>query len=328
MATAPIGIAPVFTPQTFRRLATWADTSNFPELAASFRELTPFVDGLVDHYFRPLSRIRTPSAFQRQFEAFAFRYEPFRVHLNSKLLGALAGQDVLGLYKRIFQESLLPLVDDAREMDLSPELIRSVVRDYFFIIDNLLRSAAQQPPPSRQGFEQLELVFDWVHAASKLDYGLTAVFLILERAITVSHLKVKLALMLACTASVMEFASATSRMFGLTPQALSRPLLHSTKFTFAELAAELRIESHSVERRGLSRRIPTPSLRRAEMEWLRRNTTQPGPYSGKWVVVEGDQLIASDQEYSKARAEAVRRGIERPFIVFVPQQEEGEFMGV
>ena len=50
--------------------------------------------------------------------------------------------------------------------------------------------------------------------------------------------------------------------------------------------------------------------------------------TGKWVVVEKDELIASDKEYSKARAEAVQRGIERPFIVFVPEVEEAEFMGI
>jgi len=68
--------------------------------------------------------------------------------------------------------------------------------------------------------------------------------------------------------------------------------------------------------------------RHTEMEWLIRNTAQPGPYEGKWVVVEKDQLIASDVEYAKARAEALRRGITIPFIVFVPPADEAEFMGI
>jgi len=64
------------------------------------------------------------------------------------------------------------------------------------------------------------------------------------------------------------------------------------------------------------------------MEWLKKNTLEPSEFSGRWVVLEKDTLIASDQEYEKARAEAVRKGIGRPFIVFVPHPEEGEFMGI
>jgi hypothetical protein len=94
------------------------------------------------------------------------------------------------------------------------------------------------------------------------------------------------------------------------------------------LAAEAQVNRDPNGHDALQESNSAPSRRHAEMEWLRRNTSRPGPYNGKWVVVEKDELIASDKEYSKARAEAVQRGIERPFIVFVPEVEEAEFMGI
>jgi len=96
----------------------------------------------------------------------------------------------------------------------------------------------------------------------------------------------------------------------------------------AVVAAETQVNHDPNGRDALQESNSAPRRRHAEMEWLRINTSQPGPYNGKWVVVEKDELIASDKEYSKARAEGVRRGIERPFIVFVPEVEEAEFMGI
>lgn len=71
-----------------------------------------------------------------------------------------------------------------------------------------------------------------------------------------------------------------------------------------------------------------PPRRQTEIDWIKRNTEISEEYRGKWVVLEKDELIASDKDYGKARAIAKQRGIKRPFIVFVPSTASSRFMGI
>lgn len=60
------------------------------------------------------------------------------------------------------------------------------------------------------------------------------------------------------------------------------------------------------------------------LEWLHENREQ---YSGQWVALDGDRLIASgataQEVYSKAKAE----GVEIPFVELVNAPESGPFIG-
>jgi hypothetical protein len=60
------------------------------------------------------------------------------------------------------------------------------------------------------------------------------------------------------------------------------------------------------------------------LRWLEENREK---YSGQWVALDGDRLIASGsaakEVYSKAKAE----GVEIPFVELVTERESGPFTG-
>ena len=60
------------------------------------------------------------------------------------------------------------------------------------------------------------------------------------------------------------------------------------------------------------------------LRWLQENREK---YSGRWVALDGDRLIASGstakEVYSKAKAES----IEIPFVELVTEEESGPFTG-
>jgi hypothetical protein len=70
------------------------------------------------------------------------------------------------------------------------------------------------------------------------------------------------------------------------------------------------------------------SPRAAEMNWLTTHKDVADQYGGQWIVLEKEELIAHDAEYQKAREVATRRGIKRPFIIFIPCKDSGAFMGI
>ncbi|HEV2834290.1 MAG TPA: DUF5678 domain-containing protein [Pyrinomonadaceae bacterium] len=62
----------------------------------------------------------------------------------------------------------------------------------------------------------------------------------------------------------------------------------------------------------------------ASLRWLHKNREK---YSGQWVALDGDRLIASGstakEVYSKAKAE----GVEIPFVELVTTAEQAPFTG-
>ena len=60
------------------------------------------------------------------------------------------------------------------------------------------------------------------------------------------------------------------------------------------------------------------------LKWLHENREK---YSGQWVALDGDRLIANGptakEVYSKAKAE----GVEIPFVELVTERESGPFTG-
>jgi hypothetical protein len=112
-----------------------------------------------------------------------------------------------------------------------------------------------------------------------------------------------------------------------------------------EIEAELRAEA---EARGVSMatliieavaayfRKTNPSLvpqvstrvqfrdRRAEMAWA----AKPNPdYFGKWVVLEGNEVIAAGSEPKTIYDQVRARGIFSPFLIYVSPQEQEPFAG-
>jgi hypothetical protein len=64
--------------------------------------------------------------------------------------------------------------------------------------------------------------------------------------------------------------------------------------------------------------------RRAEMAWAEK----PGPeYRGKWVVLEGETVVATGSDPSRIYAEARQSGISSPFLIYIPREEPLPFAG-
>ena len=69
-------------------------------------------------------------------------------------------------------------------------------------------------------------------------------------------------------------------------------------------------------------------FRDREMTWINGHAEELATHRGKWVVVEGAQILASDPAYQAARDEAVRAGVDCPLIFFVPDDKADGFMGL
>jgi hypothetical protein len=68
--------------------------------------------------------------------------------------------------------------------------------------------------------------------------------------------------------------------------------------------------------------------RSAELKWLVDNRGILERYQGEWIGLEGYQLIAHSPNVAEVVTLLKQRGIEIPFIVFIPPAEEGVFMGL
>ncbi|MFN0121359.1 MAG: DUF5678 domain-containing protein, partial [Blastocatellia bacterium] len=85
---------------------------------------------------------------------------------------------------------------------------------------------------------------------------------------------------------------------------------------FRELLAG---EAAAVPVRVSGKRVPPPvpyKDRTREFEWLAQNANA---YAGKWVALEGDQLIACGDDGVRVLREAREKGIDRPLLMQVEQ---------
>ena len=58
--------------------------------------------------------------------------------------------------------------------------------------------------------------------------------------------------------------------------------------------------------------------RQKASKWLATHDQELKAYRGKWILLEGDQLLAVDEDYHTVRLKAEASGIEVPFIYPVP----------
>jgi hypothetical protein len=72
-----------------------------------------------------------------------------------------------------------------------------------------------------------------------------------------------------------------------------------------------------------TRRVPSRD-RSAEMAWAARPDEQ---FLGKWVVLEGNQVVTSGSDPKRLYEDARGRGFSSPFLIFVSPDEHVPFVG-
>ncbi len=327
VAFGPVGIAPVLTPRTISALAS--ELVDFPEVASSLRGLGPFVDGVVERFFVPLLSSGMKDRFPARFARLSREFEPFRLYVNIRVLSSFKNKDFGTAYRRILREMLGPLLSTARQMEMAPELISALVGDYLMLVERLANAATSAPSlPSELTVEQFSGLVRWMHEATRFDYGLTAVFLVLEGAISMPSPTIKTELLIACKKSLLQFARSTIDMLGGKGGPRTLDMLRSNKLEIEGLGRRFRVVPKIQRLHGPGGSLASHSRRQAEFEWLKKNIGLTKEHEGKWIVLEKDDLVASDVDYQKARAIATTKGIKRPFIIYVPRAEDGGFMGI
>ena len=77
-----------------------------------------------------------------------------------------------------------------------------------------------------------------------------------------------------------------------------------------------------LQQEPIVRMVPSRDRRR-EMNWIKENRSG---YSDQWIVVEGDRLIAANEDGHKAFAAAKAAGIDVPFLVHVLPEDPLPFV--
>lgn len=329
MATTAIDFAPVLTPQTLGDLADTFERSGVPDKALSLRKLQPFVHGLVERYFVPLSAPARKQIFPSRFGRLANDFAPYRLYLNMRLLTTLGNDWLLDLYPQFLGELLELRLNTARDMGMSPELVFAAVNDYIQILGAFVHPTFPAAPQSDEPtLEEFTNIVHLLHAATRFDYGLTAVFLVLEKSIPEPASTDKHDLLFAFKNALLEFGRATAKV--IADEKIRRVVqdLKTRDIEVAPLRAGSREMASKVPKQRQKRPMLGPSPRQTKMNWLTRNKNLADRYGGQWIVLEKDELIAIDEDYRKAREVATRRGIKRPFIIFVPVKGTEEFMGI
>jgi hypothetical protein len=94
-----------------------------------------------------------------------------------------------------------------------------------------------------------------------------------------------------------------------------------------KLIESLQKPIESPPKKKLGRRVPPPvpsKDRTLEYQWLAEHSRE---FAGKWVALEGDQMIACGARGAKVLAEARAKGVDRPFLVQVLDPDGLPFAG-
>ena len=214
-------------------------------------------------------------------------------------------------------------------MGMNPELIFTAVHDYLQILRALAKPTAIPASQVNEAtLEQITDIVELLHASTRFDYGLTAVFLVLEKSIPEPAPTDKGGMILAFKKALLELGRATAKVVGDEEMRRALQNLKTRHIEILPVEEEFRVVRSTVLDNRQKRPVLGPSLRQSEMNWLTRNKNLSSQYGGQWIVLEKDELVANDEDYSKAREAATRRGIKRPFIIFVPIKGTAEFMGI
>jgi hypothetical protein len=74
------------------------------------------------------------------------------------------------------------------------------------------------------------------------------------------------------------------------------------------------------------REVPPENARRSarSLQWLDENREK---YSGQWVALDGDRLIARGPTAIEVYSKAKKEGVETPFVELVTETEPSPFTG-
>lgn len=99
--------------------------------------------------------------------------------------------------------------------------------------------------------------------------------------------------------------------------------------THSDLERQLKLVYERVTWSARQARAPEQAAYRyQEMAWLRSHLADLAVHRGRWVVLEGQGILASEQDYLAARHRATLAGVHRPLIFFVPDDGADAFIGV
>ena len=301
MAKERLQFAPVITPGTLEELARILRDKDRQELADLVADLIPVVRQVVENLFVPVSRADNEIDFRETFEANSREFEPYRLYINMTLLQALDGPNFFEFYSRALFQLSRNIFHSAGQKRIPAERVKTVVDTYYATFAGLLSAMMSMERVHNPNKLEAVNLAAWIRSSTHLDYGLTSLFLIMEGAIVAPPTPITELLVVMAEDSLNNFAD----------------------------QCKILIQAASSEPPWQKARRTSP-FRAQELEWLKEKE-QSGALRGlsdKWVVIEGDQLVADDSTYEGARAKARDAGITRPFIIFIPPAAEPAFMGL
>lgn len=68
--------------------------------------------------------------------------------------------------------------------------------------------------------------------------------------------------------------------------------------------------------------------REEEMKWMENNKELLAKLAGKWIAVEGSQLVAASEKFTEVSEKAKANGIKVPFIVYLPEPTTDSTIGI
>jgi len=266
MAMEHLQFAPVMTPRALEELARILREDDRWDAAKIAADLIPVVQGVVDNFFKPMSQVRNEKAFWEDFDTFSREFEPYRLYINIRLLQTLDPAKLLESYTEVFLQLSEGLLHSADEKGIPVERLKKILTDYVATISNLVKRLANLGGMGMPASVQELNLADCIHSATRLDYGLTALFLILEGTIPTPSMPIPALLVDATEDSLDHFAQQCEVLARISSPESAMP-------------------------KGFSE---AGSARTQELQWVRDHATVLRDLAGKWIVVEGDRLVASD----------------------------------
>jgi hypothetical protein len=72
---------------------------------------------------------------------------------------------------------------------------------------------------------------------------------------------------------------------------------------------------------------PTVVSRHKEIEWLSSHTSELSKYEGKWIALEGEEIIAWGSDEVEVETQARGKGVKVPFLFRVSSKDDAPFIG-
>lgn len=300
LAAAEIQIAPVITPGTLDALAGSLRRQGGNGRVQGILAWKFPLAFVIAQCFLPITEVRTKSEFLVSFRKLARRFHPYRLAINFHIVSLMGPELFFECYPEILEEIAASVLAGADEKGFSSSRLRGILAGYTEYFQNLVEEVKASPADLHIDPKGIEA---WLSKATEFDYALTAVFLVLEGVIQPPTASLR--------AVFVEIADQSlGRLRDSNPMRKEYPSASNAD----------RLPERTIYQVG-------PKTRERELRWLEQNKGRLEQSQGMWLVIEGDELVARDASYEKARAIAVEKGIRRPFIIKIPSKS-GAFMGI